>query len=455
MQLTEELKKEIERLHRETPDNIHGVSLGYKYKNGLKTNVIGIVFNVDAKIPETDLPSDQILPKTIKAGDQYYLTDVMEAKRAEFVSCYCNSANANTNPCPTVQDITRLAPWPNGGSALLPMRGGQEIVQYPTSWSNVGNSYYASLGTLGFFCVDNIDNKIVGVTNSHVVCHRRYFATNRNWATENSDAYNTFEPRNWILDNKNHNPGAITLINSGSSVRIVCPFIKRYQPVAPSPTYNYSDVALMVMDPGAISSSASYKVWQPIGTTDYAGFLDFATTLEIDNLLNTNPRLYSTGRTTGPKGYADTATCRLRVRSVGGWSNVSNVGEEADITVWGDLIEYGYEDGSNGTSLGGDSGSALLADISGVRKIIGLVFAGNGTIGLASRIDRVASEMNIRAWDGTYNTALPTSTTGAFTGSAVTTDPGNIKSSQTILVYGGKTYYQVGFTKTTGLTNIN
>jgi hypothetical protein len=454
MQLTEDLKKELKRLHSETPDNIHGVSLGYKYKNGLKTNVIGIVFNVDRKIPETDLSSDQILPKIIKVGGQEYITDVKETARAELISCFCNSTDANTNPCPTVQDITRLAPWPNGGSALLPMRGGQEIVQYPTEWVASGNSYYASLGTLGFFCVDNIDNKIVGVTNSHVACYRRKFASARDWTIENSDAYNTFEPRNWILDNKNHNPGAITLINSGSSVRVVCPFIKRYQPVAPN-MYNYSDVALLVMDPGAISSSASYKVWQPIGTTDYTGFLTFATTSEIDNLLNTNPRLYSTGRTTGPKGYSDTATCRLRVKSVGNFWSVGGTQEETDIMQWGDLIEYGYEDGSNGAVLGGDSGSALLADISGVRKIIGLVFAGNGNIGLASRIDRVASEMNIRAWDGTYNTALPTTSSGAFAGSAVVTDPHNILAGQTSIVYNGKTYYQAGFTKTTGLTQIN
>jgi hypothetical protein len=201
------------------------------------------------------------------------------------------------------------------------------------------------------------------------------------------------------------------------------------------------------MVPSVISSTASYKVWQPIGTTDYTGFLTFASTAEIDDLLTINPRVYSTGRTTGPKGYTNTSTCRLRVTGVGVYLTVT--GNEPPVSDWADLIAFNYEDGGAGAILSGDSGSALLADISGVRKIIGICFAGNGTTGWASRIDRVAAEMNIRAWDGTYNTSLPATLSG------VVTDPTNINSSQASLVYGGKTYYQAGFTKTTGLTQVN
>jgi hypothetical protein len=49
----------------------------------------------------------------------------------------------------------------------------------------------------------------------------------------------------------------------------------------------------------------------------------------------------------------------------------------------------------------GDSGSALVATIGGVDKIIGLCFAGGNTIGIASRIDEVASQLGISAWNGT------------------------------------------------------
>jgi hypothetical protein len=439
MELTEELKKEIQRLYNETPDSIHGVSLGYKYKNGKKTDTIGIIFDVDKKISENDLSSDQILPKTIFVGGQEYTTDVNEMVRAFYCSCYCDTVSSCSST--TNSQITRL----RNPSLLLPMRGGQEIIQYPTKWSSPSPGYYNFyLGTLGFFCVDNIDNKIVGVTNSHVVCNRRLYASLRDLALENSDVYNTFEPINFIFDSKLHNPGALG--RSSSGISLLAKYIKRYMPIN-TLSVNYSDVALLVMDPAKISSTDSYKVWQPTGTADYTNFLPFASTSEIDNLLTTNPRLYSTGRTTGPKGYGNTSSCRLRVGAIGASSTVTDPGE-AD-SIWGDLILFKYEDDSGGAILPGDSGSALLADISGVRKIVGLCFAGNGTIGLASRIDTVASEMNIRAWDGTYDTSIPAAING------IVTDPLNAKSSQASLVYGGKTYYQVGFTKTAGLPNVS
>jgi hypothetical protein len=440
MQLTEELKKELEKLYRDTPDNIHGVSLGYKYKNSLKTDQMGIVFDVERKLSESDLSDDQILPKTINIGDQEYITDVKETPRAEMLACYCSA-----DPCPTDPNISRLQPAGSGTAALFPMRGGQEIIEFPTNWTPTGGDMYSvALGTLGFFCVDNIDNKIVGVTNSHVVCNRRAFASERDWSLENSNFYNTAEPRAWVVNGGNYNPGALTADIGGNT--IVAKYIKRYQPVSIS-SYSYSDVALLAMAPSVISSTASYKVWQPIGTTDYTSFLTFASTEEIDNLLTTNPRVYSTGRTTGPKGYTNTSTCRLRVTGVGVYLTVS--APEPPVSDWADLIAFDYENGSAGAILGGDSGSALLADISGVRKIIGICFAGNGTTGWASRIDRVATEMNIRAWDGTYDTSLPTTLSG------VVTDLSNSKSSQASLVYGGKTYYQAGFTKTTGLPQVN
>ena len=48
-----------------------------------------------------------------------------------------------------------------------------------------------------------------------------------------------------------------------------------------------------------------------------------------------------------------------------------------------------------------DSGSALAAYIDGVWKIIGLCFAGSTYYGMACRIDNVAAQLNISAWDGT------------------------------------------------------
>jgi hypothetical protein len=54
------------------------------------------------------------------------------------------------------------------------------------------------------------------------------------------------------------------------------------------------------------------------------------------------------------------------------------------------------------SSLGGDSGAAVLAEIGGSMKVVGLNFAGNasGTLGVANHINTVASQLNVVAWNG-------------------------------------------------------
>ena len=39
MELTNQLKKIIEELYNTTPENVHSVSLGYKYINNVKTKL--------------------------------------------------------------------------------------------------------------------------------------------------------------------------------------------------------------------------------------------------------------------------------------------------------------------------------------------------------------------------------------------------------------------------------
>jgi hypothetical protein len=83
------------------------------------------------------------------------------------------------------------------------------------------------------------------------------------------------------------------------------------------------------------------------------------------------------------------------------------------VVQFSDAIIYKFvQDNSSGRPMGGvsipgDSGSIILADFNGVQKIIGLNFAGGrfanndpqGNAGVACRIDRVASLLNITHWD--------------------------------------------------------
>jgi len=91
----------------------------------------------------------------------------------------------------------------------------------------------------------------------------------------------------------------------------------------------------------------------------------------------------------------------------------------------------------------GDSGSALIADFDGVRKIIGLVFAGGLRDGIfyygyACRIDRVAAELGIEAWDGTAK--------GYVDPASITYKTTYNGSSNKILSCDGTNYWQVGLT---------
>ena len=46
MKLTDEIKNKIQELYDLTPDDVHGVSFGFKYTNNIDTGKVGIVFNV-------------------------------------------------------------------------------------------------------------------------------------------------------------------------------------------------------------------------------------------------------------------------------------------------------------------------------------------------------------------------------------------------------------------------
>ena len=432
MNLTPSIKGKIQELYDNTPESVHGVSLGYKYKNGQKTDKISIVFYVDKKLPPQQIPEGEMLPSVFEIGGDLIEADVQEKLRANLLECY-TAGDAN---------ISRLQPFSTGQAMLAPMRGGQEIVQFPTSWSPAnGGGYTASVGTLGFFCVDDVDGKTVGVTNAHVAVNNYRFCSERS-----PDGYNTYDPITWSVNTGlgGFHPGAASL-NSGNLVLVASNFqatpggrIKRYSGFSTSRT-NYVDVAVLMMNPaiGGLMDANSYKMWGPIGVDPFANPMPFATTSEIDSLLITNPRLFSTGRSSGPKGFTDVPSCNLRTFSVG-------LSATVDGRPCGDTIIFGYEDESNNPLIAGDSGSALVALMGSTYKIVGLAFAGpgaGGSYGIACRIDRVAQEMKLRAWTaGSLNT-VPNDALGTMVIPA--DDP---RASQTSFVHtDGHTYWQAGF----------
>lgn len=411
MILTDSIKEQINDLFQANRHTgVHSIGLGYKFKNGERTDEIGIVFNVYEKKSKSDLPKDHILPSSLVVDGSLVKTDVIEMDQIKLAYCYSGS-----DP-----NLTQLQdPAPGGGA--FPMRGGIQIYQFPTGWTMSS----AVIGTLGFFATDNENGRIVGVTNSHVSVYKREIA---NEAPQ--EANNTAEPVKWIINNQFYIPTAT--VSPGSN--FCCNRINRYVPILAKPAINYVDGCLLIPNPDYIDNN-SYRMIQPIGESTYPASMPFATTAEINNLLATNGanlgRVYSTGRTTGPKGWG-TGDCKIHISQVGAITDTGNL-----------FYDQIFVQTDNNTSpiTSGDSGSCVTADINGTIKIIGLMFAANSSIGALNRIDRVASELNISAFTTPINTSLPTA-------SLKTMNLASYGGSKTIQS-GGKTYYQVGLTYNT------
>lgn len=454
------LQSTIEQLFNSTSDNIHAVSIGNKYINGIMTDQTAIVFDVLQKKPLSELDPNEVLPTSINIDGTTYPTDVIE--KPELVKMLVCYSNANDN------EILRLRGSTAAG-LLNPLRGGQELIEFPTGWTyangtNGDSGYNIKVGTLGFFAVDNIDNYVVGVTNAHVSIHNPYLASDRNIILESSNPFNIREPRTWLPSGSSYHPGHLSNNGTSGNVAITSIRIKRYCPYKMS-TFNYVDAALLFMNNARVSD-LSYRTHFPTTSADYTSYMPFATTSEIDSLFTVGslptdrPRLLSVGRTTGPKGWTSADSCGMIAVNT---SVTLNVNFDGTTVPFSDTIGFQYLDNSaGGPILGGDSGSVVMAVIGGVRKIVGLAFAGNSTTGYMCRIDRVASEMNIRAWDSSYT--VPTNPTGNpyVVGESVPANPvredvlvcniNDPRSSQTSIVHNGRTYYQAGCTNQSGYT---
>jgi hypothetical protein len=456
MNLTEALKSQIPDLYNDTPENVHSVGLGYKFVNNQRTNEIGIVFSVYKKKPLSELNPDEILPSSVNIGNKSYNTDVIEQSTLPSgIECYSRS--------PLDSEINRLRGNP---AFLYPVKGGQEIYQFPTGATSsiVGEQtqWSFTVGTLGFLAIDNVDNNIVGITNAHVACNNPFVASDRIKNQEINDPYNIYEERTWPPNPSiSAAPGSLSN-DTNAGLFLSGPRIKRYSSFRKTGS-NTVDCAVLFLDNNIVTNQ-SFGMHKPSGLPSMTVGPPFATTSEIDNLLVNDNRLYSTGRTTGPKGWAETPSCRLVPYIVGASASVSM---DSHVITFNNIVYFIYEDGGDYPVAGGDSGSAVIADIGGVLKIVGLVFAAGTNFALFCRIDEIANQMNIREWNNSYtfNASSPCgnpyiSTTGTPPTNAVLSriavcDFDDPRSEQDTITISGITYYQAGCTNSNAYPHID
>ena len=440
------LQESLKDLYNNSSDNVIGVSLGFKYVNNEKTDTIAVVYFVKNKLPIDQIqPPETPIPSSLNISGTTYLTDVIETDEPVAASCY-SSSDVN---------VTKLQ------AETFPLKGGQEIIRFPNGFSTNGSSY--TMSTLGMMCVDNIDNKFVGLACAHSILDKVDLARDANLNSQETQPYNIHDGNNTFNAN-NYRPSAVCWdkVSNVSTVpnKNIGTHIKRYSPLRGGTTnpgfsinsiseWNQIDVAVLGVKSIYLDVN-SHKIYTPNGISEYSQIMDFATTSELDNLLVSNPLIYSTGRTTGPKGYS--TSCRMSITNVNQYI-VINIG--GVYYPFSNAIAFRYNDTSYISPVQlGDSGSAVIGEFSGgVRKILGIVFAKSTTISYFCRIDDIVNQLDVRKWDWTdaidptvLNTRL---VEGTPTLLKIETAAGtyNTVKSQNKIVVGGKTYYQAGFTK--------
>jgi hypothetical protein len=443
-----ELHNIIHNMYREN-ENIHSIGYGLKTIGGVETSDYGLIFHVFEKKPIAELNANQIIPLRVEINQQNFITDVVEERELPiFIGCYdWNPGQKVIDGCPSGYTCYNSGYLASAEQNLhrvesRPIKGGISITEY--------NKNYGSLGTMGLLVRDNEDNSIVALTNTHVVTHCTLdpLQTPR-FYTENHLDSPVVQPA--YYETWDGTPGSLPSV----------PLSKRIGQVKRCSFYNFGllyfvggatlfiDAALVHIDAGVIdSSSANIKGFESFGP------LPFATKAEIDGLLTNNISLYISGRTTGAKGGG---SCRISVKEnmyvqallkqICGIDTLS----VSSINFY-EVLRIRYDSGDQGVVVPGDSGSVVVGDFSGIKKIVGLIFAAGGTNytdGLFCRIDRVASEMNISAWDGTNIINSDTSKWQYLDRDLIIPDPEvfNFKEDylpRYTIIDNGKKYWRIG-----------
>jgi phosphatidylethanolamine-binding protein (PEBP) family uncharacterized protein len=435
--ITEEINKILKEWDDKTPSDV-GVGYAFKQTGGVYNGEVCVSFSVKEKKPLSELSEDEVLPSEIYVNDDLTIkTDVIQVGEIYTLQCSRTTPITANQPC----ESFILTP-PTNRSAFATLKGGISITSVNQS---------SGVGTLGMIVQDVQTNALVGLTNNHVVVGNAVAAQYQNL---NPYLGNNFPPTNEVLPNSNFScqPG-----ESGYQTNLKFGQVVRYVPMVPNGALNLTnggssaspslvpknrvDGALVSIDCNKIDFNQSWK---------FSGFeslmtapLPFATTAELDNLMVTNPQLYSTGRSTGPKGLG-TPGCELRLfginqsQTINGfrWHVSGGVQYGTGASFDPRLIAF-YKPSGNAAQphclwpcAGGDSGSMLIANFGTQNspnfKVIGLVFAGNSSpsypntwndnngcnvftcsyspystwLGYACRIDDVANQLGIKAWTG-------------------------------------------------------
>ena len=331
-----------------------------------------------------------------------------------------------------------------------------------SNWTSNPNS----IGTLGFVALDEFTDALVGVTNAHVagpvdfggmILEEDTYALGD--ALPNTAVGDTFQ---WPLSSNT------TVANSKGFVWRVNQCINTTTDF--NEPRNTVDGACLFLKNG-VTDANSYKMFNSDVIPAYP---EWCTEDELDNLMVNGNDLFSVGTRTGIKGSDVDYVSGIKLKAIN--SNQATLlgtpdADNSGSILMTDMVSFAafnsndpkYGDGAIGSdesagldygpaipgaSQGGDSGSAVFADINGTWKLAGLLFAGSysNNRGSFCKITNVARQLNIKRWDGTNDRAVPlTGTIDRVIIGGQLTDP--------TVVINGTTYFRAGYTNTTADTH--
>jgi hypothetical protein len=406
----EERKELMQKIKDENPDII-SIGYGRKIKNGEYTGEFSIICGVAEKKSISDINPEKIIPHAVQFGSEQILTDVIEDPKLTVLACDQETID-NCLIRTTSANFWDPDFIPNR-ITTRPLVGGLSMTK--TSGLN------SSVGTFGFIAVDSDTDCLVGITNNHVATKLSFVSSDFPsggdfyYTTSTEEAYQTGEPY-----------ASITSSEKIGRIKNAYPLNKT--------TSNLIDAAKIVLDESPVSLDSSFNIC----AFPHLGPYPFATTLELDGLLENDIPIASSGRSTGAK-YPE--SCGIQVYSVDNQTNVGGYGWFLNNTTtsapFQDVIYTKRINPDCGDpSRGGDSGSAVLGNFGGTWKIIGLHFAGNSSIGAFCRIDYVASLLGIEAWDGSPKNFMDKNSPSFHYVSGTT--------SEKFVTVDGKKYWQIG-----------
>ena len=439
--LTDKIQEKLRELS--TLPNVTTVGLGKKTVGGNQTDVIGITFGVKVK---EDNP-ENVLPTSVDIDGVTYVTDVVETGEVTFTSC------------PGNVPITKPDDYIVSGMSIFS--------NYFNNSSN-GNQVNNIIGTLGIVAYHPGRNILVGVTAGHMIpdisrsatitkeaCTNFIFRSLMNGGAPNfSYGYGYVE--NLYFTNFFQQMGG--LFNYAPL---------KVEPITNPNRFNQVDACLLYFQTSRVFTTVipdtdgtpfeiapyydpSWRSYHVKGIPEITSPMPFATTAELDALITNPPsQVSSSGFGTGVKHGP---VCGLKIDAIGVVAvfTTSSLSPTAlPGTVYFDNLISFSRVVTPGLPVSnyGDSGAALIAKINNVWKIIGLVIGGTNPTGnddtaYACRIDKIAEELEIEAWDGSIKPLGNIFSSRDIPNGSYLISPG-INDAKKV-VSGDRTYYQMG-----------